>query len=61
MRRLSRSGEGWPVGVMIMVAIVFAAIVAAVALIVYEVEVYLPARQGVEEAPAITHQKHPPL
>jgi hypothetical protein len=62
MRRLSRTGAGWSLGEMITIAIAFAAIVAAVAIIIYEVEVYLPEHQGVDErAPAIIHQTHPPL
>jgi Flp pilus assembly protein TadB len=63
-RRLSRSGAGWTFGEIIMIAIAFAAIVAAVAIIIYEVEVYLPEHQGVDQnatAPAIIHQTHPPL
>ncbi len=61
-RRLSRSGAGWTLGELIMIAIVFAALVAAVALIIYEVEVYWP--QGADQnapAPAVIHQTHPPL
>ncbi len=63
MRRLSRSGAGWTLGEMIVPALVFAAILVAVALISYEVEVYLP--HGPVDpnatAPAIIHQTHPPL
>jgi hypothetical protein len=59
---LSRSGAGWTLGEMVMIAIAFAAILAALALIIYEVEVYLPEHQGVDAAPpAIIHQTHPPL
>jgi hypothetical protein len=62
MRRLSRTGAGWTLGETVMIAIVFAAILAAVALIIYEVEVYWPEHQGVDATPpAITHQTHPPL
>jgi Na+/proline symporter len=57
MGRLFRTGAGWT-----MIAIAFAAFVAAVAIIIYEVEVYLPEHQGVDQrAPAIIHQTHPPL
>ncbi len=62
MRRLSRSGAGWTLGELIIPALVFAGILVAVALIIYEVEVYWP--QGVDQnapAPAITHREHPPL
>ncbi len=62
MRRLSRSGAGWTFGELIMIAIAFAALLTALALIIYEVEVYLP--QGADQnapAPAIIHQTHPPL
>jgi hypothetical protein len=64
MRRLSRRGAGWTLGEMVLIAIVFAAILAAVALIIYEIEVYLPEHQGVDQnaaPPAIIHQTHPPL
>ena len=64
MRRLSRSGAGWTFGELIMIAIAFAAILAAVVLIIYEVEVYLPEHQRVDQnaaAPAIIHKTHPPL
>jgi hypothetical protein len=47
-----------------MIAIAFVAILAALALIIYEVEVYLPEHQGVDQnavPPAIIHQTHPPL
>jgi hypothetical protein len=62
MRRLSRSGAGWTPGEIVIIAVVFAAILAALALIIYEVEVYLP--QGADQnapAPAIIHKTHPPL
>ncbi len=63
MRRLSRSGAGWTLGEMIIPALVFAAMLVAVALIIYEVEVYLP--HGPVDpnatAPATIHQTHPPL
>jgi hypothetical protein len=62
MRRLSRSGAGWTFGEMIMPAFVFAGILVALALIIYEIEVYWPEHQGVDATPpAITHQTHPPL
>jgi hypothetical protein len=62
MRRLSRSGAGWSLGEIIMIAIAFVAILAALALIIYEVEVYLPEHQGVDSPPpAVIHQTHPPL
>lgn len=57
MGRLFRTGAGWT-----MIAIAFAAMLTALALIIYEVEVYLP--QGADQnapAPAIIHQTHPPL
>ncbi len=47
VRRLSRTGAGWTLGEIIMIAIAFAAIVVALAIIIYEVEVNLPERQGV--------------
>lgn len=47
VRRLSRTGAGWTLGEIIMIAITFAAIVVALAIIIYEVEVNLPERQGV--------------
>jgi hypothetical protein len=60
--RLSRSGADWTLGEMIIPAIVLGAIVVAVAIILYEVEVYPPEHQGVDQrAPAIIHQTHPPL
>ena len=62
MRRLSRSGADWTFGELIMIAIAFAAMLTALALIIYEVEVYLP--QGADQnapTPAIIHQTHPPL
>ncbi len=62
MRRLSRRGAGWTLGEILIIAVVFAAILAALALIIYEVEVYLP--KGADQnapAPAIIHQTHPPL
>ncbi len=62
MRRLSPSGAGWTFGELILIAIAFTAMLMALALIIYEVEVYLP--QGADQhapAPAIIHQTHPPL
>ncbi len=63
MRRLSRSGAGWTLGEMIMPALVFSGIVVALAMIIYEIEVYLPEHQGDQNTapPAIVHQTHPPL
>lgn len=54
VRRLFRTGTGWTLGEIILIAVTLGAILAACAIIVYEVEVNLPERQSVVKPASTT-------